>query len=64
MTKLKTIKIAVYGPREAPTSEMEYRVLQVTDSTEFKPGEFIPFKHVNELCDAKYWKVTLVTPKT
>ena len=36
-----------------------YRVDQVTDSTEYTPGDVLPKSTVDFLCDDRGWKVTI-----
>ena len=39
-------------------NEMFYRVENVTDSTEFNPTQYLRKSTVDELCEAKGWKVS------
>jgi hypothetical protein len=68
-TKTKTITLSF--PHYDDTKNMNtsptrsdaprvYRVEKVTDSTEFEPTRQLSKKQVDELCDAKDWKVTVV----
>lgn len=61
--KVKTIKVSFpwTGKNTEPfkMETYEYKILQVTDSVEFYPGQMLCKKQVDELCGAKNWKVTV-----
>ena len=68
-TKTKTIKLshghapvepAAHRTPEAWEKALRYRVEQVTDSTEYRPGQLLERKEVDDLCAASGWKVTVV----
>lgn len=66
-TKTKTITLSFphinqdrnHDPRNNPECNQVYRVDQVTDSTEYNPGQQLTKKQVDELCGATLWKVTI-----
>lgn len=72
-TKIKTLKLshghAPAGGLSALKNQAEYdaalryRVEQVTDSVEFRPGQLLSRKEVEDLCASKEWKVTVVPIK-
>lgn len=58
-TKIKTMKLVCIWPDQ---NNSDYRVDQVTDSVEYRPGTFLTKKEVASLCDAKDWKITITGP--
>lgn len=54
--KTKTIKFAYLNLTDT------FKVVQVTDSTEFVPGQVFPKSKVDDLCVSNRWKVTIVAP--
>lgn len=72
-SKIKTIKlssghapgrnIASFTSQDAWDKALRYRVEQVTDSIEFRPGQLLERKEVEDLCTSKEWKVTVVPIK-
>lgn len=44
---------------QRPLCDSHYKVLKVTDSLEYSPGEILTIKQAQELCDSKFWKVTV-----
>jgi len=55
--KTKTIKLAYFAQFK------EYDVAQVTDSTEYHPGQTLKPTEVDALCRNAAWKVTIVAGK-
>jgi hypothetical protein len=55
--KLKTITLECLW-EDQPNSD--YRVRSITDSVEYRPGNFLTKKTVAELCAARDWKVVVV----
>lgn len=55
--KVKTIRLS------ADLSARTYRVEELTDSTEFLPGEMLGHERVAEMCADPLWKVKVVRPK-
>ena len=53
--KTITLEYPVRTLKDAP-----YRVIKVTDSTEFSPGEVLTKGRVTRLCVEPNWKVTVV----
>jgi hypothetical protein len=56
--KTKTIKLS-----KGRSLADGFCVLQITDSTEFDPGQWLKRIDVDALCAAKDWKVTIVGRK-
>ena len=69
MNKIKTIKLSdghspvKFGTMKEDRSNGRFRVEQVTDSVEFFTGQFLDRPQVEELCEARDWKVTIVPVK-
>lgn len=63
LTKLKTITLAAgyRCPGEGPNDPLGYRVVRLSNSTEFSPGDLIKKTQADELCDAKNWQVSIVS---
>ncbi len=38
----------------------DYRVKQITNSVEYKPGQIVTHAEAAELCEAKSWNVVMV----
>ena len=55
--KVRTIK---FSYQSADLEDRKYRCEQITDSTEYLPGESYPKKVVDTLCASRAWKVTIV----
>jgi hypothetical protein len=45
-----------------PQSESMWKVVKVTNSVEFAPGEFLKKEMVQELCEARTWDVKIIAP--
>lgn len=57
-TKTKTIKLQ--GPMVVLDAQgPHYKIIQVTDTVEFGDKRYLSKKEVQELCEAKDWKVTI-----
>lgn len=57
--KIKTLKVV--GPTfvlDRPGEDM-YKIIQVTDTTEFGDKRYLTKAEVQECCDSKQWKVTI-----
>lgn len=52
--KTKTLKLS-YGKISG-----DYKVVQITDSVEFHPGQYLKKDEIEALCARKDWKVTIV----
>jgi len=55
--KTKTIKVAHFPQFR------EYVVQQITDSTDYNPGQSLTKNEVDALCNNGAWKVTIVAGK-
>lgn len=55
--KIKTIKFK-FNSDEPDKSA--YQCIQVTDSLDYQPNTFYSKHKVQELCDLKNWKVTII----
>ena len=66
-TKIKSIRLS-YPHLDSKITQVKarldaprvYRVEQITDSIAINPGDMLPRKVVNDLCDSSGWKVTVV----
>jgi len=66
--KIKTIKLTDgHAPKKGTFSTVEdwemaarFRVEQVTDSIQYRTGQFLERSDVEALCAAEDWKVTIV----
>lgn len=58
MTKTKTIKLKYFDYHVTSKTET-WKVQVVTDSVEFNPGQMLDKNEVQQLCENKYWKVTI-----
>jgi hypothetical protein len=59
-TKKKTITVAHPIPNPDNPRDPLYRVVRLTDSTEFRPRQTLTKKQVDGLCAAADWKVYVV----
>lgn len=59
MAKMKTITLASGYHGSMINEPKQYKVLQITDSTAYLPGDQLTKKMVDSLCEAKDWKVTI-----
>lgn len=59
MTKMKTIRLTRHVADVDRSNSFSYRVVTITDSVEFGPGDVLTKKQVEGLCSAKDWKVTV-----
>jgi hypothetical protein len=55
--KICTIKLSHHTSIDGETY---YRVIQVTDSLSFDPGQVLKTRDVQGLCDSQRWKVTII----
>lgn len=62
-TKTKTVTLSYPHSDPNVVGGYHYRVERVSNSTEVAPGQFLSKQHVDELCAAKDWNVTVVPPK-
>lgn len=57
--KTKTITVEFRPVMGNDGPEDGYTIRSVTDSVEFRPGTSLTKTQVNDLCNAKDWKVTI-----
>lgn len=48
-----------HNPKTNPEKNQVWRVDQLTDSTDYLPGQQLHKSQVDELCAARDWKVTI-----
>jgi len=57
--KISTILVTSNWPdRNSERSDL-FRVESLTDSVEFMPHQFLTKAQVLDMCESKYWKVTI-----
>jgi hypothetical protein len=59
MMKIKTMTVTSNWPDRNSSRSDLFRVEVITDSVEYAPHQMLTKAQVNELCDSKYWKVTI-----
>lgn len=60
--KLKTIKLSDgwMNPHSFDGEPRKYRVEQITDSMDFRTGDYLEKPQVANLCASREWKVTII----
>jgi hypothetical protein len=57
--KSKTLHLS-HGTKHEPSGKIAvYRIVRVTNTTEFTPGDFLDRAKVDELCAAEDWNVVI-----
>lgn len=61
MSARQKLKIAYGIDRKDTEAVKDYRVISVTNSTAYHPGQIIDKSEVDELCKMASWDVTVVS---
>ena len=59
--KTKTIKLL---DNNRSSGKLHYKIEQITDSVEYRPGEWLDKATVEGLCNSADWKVTIIAGRS
>ena len=63
MSKIKTMTVSWGWPDLNDVAVKHYHVEKITDSVKYHPGQQLTKREVDDLCESKTWKVTVIGKK-